>query len=422
MKRLFLCFALLAAVCFVACNEDDSAVGLGLQDPATLYEGIADTLYGTAYTVCDDSMLASGYSQGLIGHTDDAVFGHTEAMVYAQVANTAETAIDWSISDIDSAFLSLSVQTPYPNSLTAEENLRLHFEVRQVAEDILKDSSYYSSDSVRVSNTKFFDGTVEMNPSDTVVRMRLNDNFLNILRGHNYSNDELLSAIKGIRIRIIDEGTPVMLTLNFNGAQTGVTVYRTYRGSIDTTQLENILAIGSGGNHFNRFVHKYSASSPMYRFMTNRKDSIDGAEKLYLEPMGGTRIKLNFDKAIKKFHKEHPNAIIHYAEIRVPLASSADAFPPEQLMPVRIDANGRNLSIPDMMDSYTMGTLDYKYNATTNAYHLRITQYLQSLLRSNADYGTYLVINSRRASANRTIVNGYNASDPIRIVVVYTEL
>ena len=55
-KRSF--FSCTLAICFLAlfsaCEEEDTNLGIGLQDPSTIYNGTVDTAYGSAYMVLDD--------------------------------------------------------------------------------------------------------------------------------------------------------------------------------------------------------------------------------------------------------------------------------------------------------------------------------------------------------------------------------
>ena len=77
MPKRFFHFAICLSALLIlnACDEKESDLGVDLQDPSTLYEGIVDTAYGTAMTVYDDSLLTSGQSSVLVGCYSDAVFG-----------------------------------------------------------------------------------------------------------------------------------------------------------------------------------------------------------------------------------------------------------------------------------------------------------------------------------------------------------
>lgn len=420
MKKTLLTFSLLALL-FAACTEEESNIGLGLQDPATYYNGIADTLYGSAVTVFDDSLMTTGYSQGMIGHYSDATFGSVHASLFTQIANTTENSVNWGSSTIDSAILQIAITEVYPDTYTDDEPISFRMEIRQLADKIATDSSYYSTDSVPVSSTKFFDGNVSITKKDTVLRISLNSTFRQMLQGNSYSNNELKDAVKGFYIHTT--GAPVLLTLNFNAASSSLTIYHTFHGDVEDAHLEDMLSIGAGATHFNRFMHNYTGSLSV--FNSNKNDSVADNGYLYLDPMGGTRVKYNFDADIKAFKAAHPNAIIHFAELMLPVATEkADDNPPSELVAMKKSATGAIGYIADMTDGYTSSTLNYRFDTINNRYHLRITEHMQQLLRQGSDYGTLVLINSRRASAKRTVLRGCatTLSEPTRVVIVYTEM
>lgn len=420
MKRI-LSLLSLALLLLCACNKEDSPIGLDLQDPATLYNGIADTLNCTAYTVADDSLNTTNYSQGLIGFYHDATFGDAEARVFAHIANNAEGGIDYTNSNIDSTILSLSLQDPFPKSVANLDSVQIHFEVCQLAEAIKtkdaddKDYIYYSFDEIPVDPSMvLFDGTVTMKAEDTVVRLPLNSKMAGLLHGNSFANNAAMTeALKGIRIRIVG-GNDMMFTLNFTASTTGLFVYRNVEG--DTAV--DLLTIGAGGTHFNQFILNHTGALASLA----SQDSIAGTSQLFLEPMGGTRIRLNFDAAIKQFKQDHPYAVIHYAELQLPVASTGDEDFPSSLVVMKKINDTLTAIVPDMADPFSSGTLNYRYDKKTNSYRLRLTQHLQGLIRSGYDLGTYVLINSRRSSANRVIINGTNAAQPTRMIIVYTEL
>ncbi len=423
------------AVAFTACEDEESTIGIGLQDPATLYHGICDTLYGTAETQFEDSLNTTGYSAGLLGTYSDNIFGDAEAIIFTQINCSAESGLNYSHSTIDSIVLSLSITGIYPYEAdTIDSKLHrfnrrksttipLTFEVRQLAEGMDDSTIYYANDVIPVSNNILFNDIVSVNSRDTMVHFRLNNNLNSLLANKEYTHDEFLEAIKGIRIRM-SSATQCMLNVNFNGAQTKMTVYRTHIEGSDTTHLEEAFAIGNGAVHFNHFSHTYTGDLAV--FNSNPTASIDGSRYLFLDPMGGTKLKLNFDNAIQAFHAAHPFAIIHYAELVLPVASDkADDMPPYSLLALRNFGDTTSSYIADMSDGFSSTGFDGSYNNTQNLYRLRITQHTQKLLRQGHDEGTLILINARRSSARRTVLNGYNANltgnNPIRIVLVYSE-
>lgn len=435
-KKSFLLVPLMALmVAFAACENEESPIGIGLQDPSTLYNGISDTLYGTAETIFEDSLNTTNYSAGLLGTYSDNLFGDAEASIFTQINCTSESGIDYVGSTVDSIVISLAISGLYPyesDTVDAKRWGRSHrktttipltFEIRQLAESFDDSATYYAFDELEVSNNVLYNGTVTVSSRDSVVYLRLNNNLNSQLSGKKYTNPEFLEAIKGIRIRM--SGTEqCMLNVNFAGANTKMTVYRTYSEGSNNSQLEDAFVIGNGSIHFNHFTHNYLGDLAV--FNTNPTASIDGSQYLYLDPMGGTQLKLNFNNAIQAFHEAHPYAIIHYAELVMPVAADkADSQKPYSLLALRNYGDTTSTYIADMNDGFTSAGFDGAYNSTLDHYRLRVTQHVQELLRQGRDEGTTVLINARRSSARRTVLNGYNATmtgqNPFRIVLVYSE-
>ena len=419
---LLLLLALATATLCTSCNEEESAIGIGLQDPATLYAGTNDTLHCSAMTLLDDSLMTTGYSLGLLGYVGDNVFGTADASIYTQIACTSESGINYGNSTVDSVVLSLTVNEF--NGGNYRGAVPLHFQVTPLIAPISTDYVYYSTDTIAADTKHFFNGTVLVTPNKdtTTIRLCLNRHANALFEGKTYTKAEFMAAVNGIRIRLVDNHHPAMMTVNFAAQNTKLTVYRKYHDS-DTSYetLQDGFSISTGARHFNHYSHHYIGN--LATFNTNRKDSVAGGQHLYLDPMGGTRIKLDFDSCIKAFRAAHPNAVIHYAELLLPVSNDSPASnPPDDLLAFRCGID-TTAYVYDMIDPYVSSGYDgtchqdngYKY------YRLRMTQHLQKLLRDGVDYGTLLVINSRRASAKRAVLNGYAHSNPPRIAFVYSE-
>ena len=410
-----------------SCTEESSNIGMGLQDPSTLYDGKCDTLYCTAQTTLDDSLMTKGYTLCVLGSYTDPTFGRVRASLFSQIACTDEAGISYQSSEIDSAVLSLAITDFYPYNKKYSSPVPLNFEIYQLAEEIIGDSTqYYSTDEIPVNGNCFYRGTVSVTPShDTVVRIHLNRTFCSLLEGHSYTNQEFEEAIKGIRIRLRNDKQPIMLTCNLMAASSALTVYRIHHDGDDTTHISDVFNLGNDALHFNRFEHDYRG--PLSVFNTNREASIDGSQFTYLLPLGGTRIVINFAEDIRRFREDHPMAIIHYAELIVPTASPAiDKNPTYDIIAYKQGENGTLYSIPDMVDYAQLSTyFDGHYDPARHLYRLRITQHLQKMLRSGEDFGTVLVSNGRRTSARRVVLNGSDpaktGNNPIRIALVYSD-
>ena len=308
---------------------------------------------------------------------------------------------------MDSVVLCLTAYGLFPDSTATYS---FHFEVKQLAEAIQTDSLYYGNSVLPVDEgTMFFNGTVNVSPTDTVIRLRL-DNSIRQVLAQSADANQFTELTRGLRIRIVPDGDEGMMGVNFAAVTTGLTTY--YRYGSDTLESEYTFVIGTGATHFTHFSHNYSGT------VFASADSVGGSQRLYLEPMAGHRVVVNFDAAVRDFAAAHPRAVIHHAELQLTLDASADANLPGRIIGMH-KLGGEDTYINDFLSSGGDGT----YNIAGNYYRLRVTQHLQGLLRDGGDQkGTHLVLDARRSSAQRTVLCGLQKqSTKPRIIFVYSE-
>lgn len=404
----------------IACTHDETDMGLNLQDPTTLYNGICDTISAndiSAYTIFDTNLLTSSYYTAIVGHYNDDVYGDVSSQIFSQIAISGNSGIDFTPYHIDSVILSLVITERYPIATTSQN---IHLKINQLAEAFSKDSNFHSTDSIPISSTCFLDTTLAIAPTDTMIELSLNNDFIAAITAKSFSSqDDFISTIKGICFQIVaSESDRAMFTFDFAKEKSGITVHYTLNDASNTYKLLlGYVSTTSPSTHFCHFYHRYSGD--LLRLQQGLIDSIEGSNKLYLEPMGGTAVKFNIDGYIKAFHQNHPRAVIHYAELLLPLDVNADAYPPEKIIAYRSYESGLNIFINDFLTNYN--GYDGTYHADEKYYRLRITQHMQELLNQGADYGTTLYIDGRRSSARRTILKGTGTDNPIKIAFIYTE-
>ncbi len=414
MKKLLFPVACLLLIAVVGCTDEESGLGMNLVDGNTLYNGQQATLTAnSALSIREDSLTTTNFSFGCIGNYQDATFGRVSATLYTQIALDEHTgSINMAENIIDSVVLTLVKDHTYPDS-TATYNF--HFEVMHLAEPLLTDTVYYSCDTLAVDPTaKYFDQTVTVAPTDSVVRLKL-DNSISTILNQTGSAEDFITATKGLRIRITDAGDDGMLGINFKATNTCITVYHRYSAD-DTVDATYPFLLGNGTSHFIHFEHDYTSS------VTGGADSIDGTAALYIEPLAGYNLLISFDSAVRAFVAAHPTAVLHHAELLLPVTSPTTPSLPDRILAVAKRDSANDVYTDDlMMDITSMARFDGTYDASRNCYRLRVTQHLQGLLRAGVDHGTLLVLNSRRSSAARAIINGLSATDHPRIEFIYTE-
>lgn len=411
----------------VGCVDEESQLGMNLVDSATLFDAHRDTLYAdNAFSVRDDSTVTAytfgfvGTSFGLInnytsiiGNWHDATFGAVRSTLYTQIALPENTSgINLSNNVIDSVVLSLATTRArlFPDS---NATYQFHFEVMQLAEPLLTDSIYNCYSTIPVDEGgKYFDANVTVTSDDTVVRLKLDNSIASIL-SQAATAEEFVSITKGLRIRLTEAGDEGMFSINFADNNTSLTVYHKYvddaSGDADTARYTFLL--GNGMARFSHFEHDYSAVAAL------GSDSVDGGQTLYLDPLGGYNARISFDSAVRAFAAAHPNATIHYAELLLPVADNGSAPRPQGVLALTGYRLGLGVPIPDCVNVGVDGT----YNSTGGYYRLRVSRFLQDMLRNREGKDLYILPNERLSSAARTLLSGPSAANPLRIEIVYTE-
>lgn len=418
-RKIFLPIGLILCMMALSCSEKESDLGVNLQDPSTVYSGVRDTVSLSAWTVYDDSLSAAGYASAVFGNflNFDPSFGKVRAVVYSQISAPKEGVRITDEVVFDSVVMTLVIDTVCP--IMADSTSRdLHVIVNQLANALKGDSAYLASDSLPESSVCFFDGMVTYYADS--IRLRLNENVYPVLR-QTCSQADFVEIAKGFSLKLDPRDNPnTMLSVNFTATSTRLMLY--YH-TATASNLKFEFTINGGAAHSMYYQHDYSGT-PLARFANNKKDSLSGTEKLYLEPLGGTRVRLNMNAFVSEFKTAHPNAVVHYAELILPVADDADTSAPVRILALKCLANGSETYVTDanvLTNAYTYGGFDGYYNREKKQYRLRMTRHLQELLREGVDYGTELVIDARRSSAFRTIINGTNAARPIMIDFVYSE-
>ncbi|MDY6371005.1 MAG: DUF4270 family protein [Bacteroidales bacterium] len=406
--------ALFAAACLTACEDDESSLGISLVDPATLYNGHTATLYpGAAWSATEDSLLTNNYSFAIIGRLTDAVFGKTSATLFTQVALPTETRyLDFDSVVIDSVVLSLVKHQLHPDT---SATYRMHIEIKQLAEPVESDKKYYATDELPVDeSTLFFDDYVNISYSDSIVRLMLDRSVLpHLTQADSAAN--FATHFKGLRIRVAEGSDNGMMSIDLSTTATCITVYYHYNFDGEDRSGTYDFLIGGGAAHFNQYTHDYSGT------IFAASDSIGGTNRLYMEPLGGHCIHIDFDTAIRSFHSQHPTAVVHHAELRLPLAETPTMLPDRILAYKKVTSDSLGY-INDMLDIYNIASYDGTYNADQGYYRLRVTQHLQGMLRQGFDPGMQLLLYSRRHTTSHAIINGTaDTTLSPKIVFVYSE-
>lgn len=418
MKRFFFLAVVLGMaipVTLTSCTDEESALGMDLADTSMLFKETIDTLYAdNAWTEYEDSLLTSNYSFGIIGNYTDPIFGKVSSVLYTQIAlpsNANNISLDSSLT-IDSVILTLTKSQLFPDTGRV---YNLHFEVKQLEEPLLSDTSFYAESTLPVNETAvFFDDDVMVSNSDTVIRLVMKPAIYSVLH-QTATAEEFIKNTKGLRVKITNAGDEGMVSIDFSSSTTCLRTYYHYLYDNDTSSGFYTFLMGAGTSHFTHFEHNYSGT------LFASGNHVPGTLRLYLEPLAGHRIRMSFNRDLQAFRAAHPWAVIHHAELIMPLAPESPEQHPDQILTLGKEANNSDVYIDDLIDLYTLSGYDGNLHEEGNYYRMRITQHLQGLMREGEDRGIMLLLNSRRNAAQRAIFNGTGTTNCPRIIFVYSE-
>lgn len=425
-----LVFILLLAI--AACQEPE---GIGLD---VLPEGeqmpIAwiDSFTIEAQTVRVDSVRTSGRGTHLIGDFGDPIFGRVRSQLYTQFKLQTAPG-QFTLDDvIDSIVLNLAYSGSYGR--IDKFKGRHRFGIYEIQEDLYEDSIYYSDDTVQnISSTPLaeFDFwpnllsslyvTQDSIPLPPSLRVRLADTLgQSILWSPNLASNNLFSEqFEGLCIRSIapnmpdDHGSLLYFNLQSDNSRLELHYHNSQEDSIQyNLDIDNRNAIFSDVDH---------------NFSQEIVDALNGGttvggQKLYVQSLAGTRIRLSFPH-LKKL-TELGAVAINKAEIVLPVdETSQDDFGLPSILTVNSINAGDSAFL--LIDSFEPDGLDYfggVYDSERNEYVFNVARHLQDVINNpdEEDYGLY-IMSLNAVDSRRGVFNGpQHPTKPLKLRMTYT--
>ncbi|MFM1876985.1 MAG: hypothetical protein RL266_2722 [Bacteroidota bacterium] len=395
-----------------ACKEPEG-IGLDvLPDGEEMPIAWVDTFTIEAQTVRIDSVRTSGRGTHLIGDFADPVFGRVRSQLFTQFKLQTAPG-QFTLDDvIDSIVLNLA----YAGSYGRIDKLkgRHRFGIYEIQEDLYEDSIYYSDDTIQnVSSTpiaefEFWPNllsslyvTQDSVPLPPSLRVRLADTLGQaILWSPNLASNNLFSEqFEGLCIRPIapnmptDHGSLLYFNLQSDNSRLELHYHNSQEDSIQyNLDIDNRNAIFMDVDH---------------NFSQEIVDALNGgttvgAEKLYIQSLAGTRIRMRFPH-LKELRKLGAVAI-NKAEIVLTVRDDyQDDFGLPSILTVNSINEGDSAFL--LIDSFEPDGLDYfggVYDSEKKQYVFNVARHLQSIIDSpdEEDYGLYIMslnaVDSRR--------------------------
>jgi len=417
----------------ISCEKDPDAVGLEVtpvQDQ--LYVESVDTFTIQGYTVAEDSLASSFTSLNLCGSHFDPVFGRVTAGFATQVKLSSVNPSFGDNPVPDSLVLVLAYNSYYGDT----SNMQL-FNVFELDETLLTDTTYYSNHRVQHLQTDYAHLSFYPRPTDSVPydtlklapQLRINLSKVSpalaykiLYTPSDYLADNLkfVEYFKGLYVTAapVSYGGSI-LYFNLLSSNTRLKLY--YHNDENDSLVYN-LVINESCQRFNHFNHyNYDYASQDFRKQVIYGDTSLGVNKMFLQGMAGTKVKLRLP--LLKAWAAGRKIAINDAQLIIPGNEAEPVLTPmTKMLLVKINENGSMSNLPDYAvgDSYFGGG----YNTGSNDYIFRITQHIQDMLKdSYTDYGMYLMASGAVVRANRFILNGPGHSlKPMKLRIVYSSL
>ncbi len=441
MGRNIILIGLLGVFALAACNKKPEQIGADLQpdqDRVQLHH--TDTITLNAYSLREDSVRTDEPARALLGSLSDPVFGNVTAGFYTQI-RLSNLAPDFGTNpQLDSLVLELRYSGYYGDTNTVQ-TLRIY----ELNEQLFLDSAYYSNTNLAYDAADMAGISFSPRPNqafiygeDTLssrIRVRLSENtnplgnkILNAPADVLEDNESFVEYFKGLYITVdpLSSGGAISyIDLPSVASQMSL-----YYSNNDRDSLRFDLFITDNTPRFNRFNHDYTQAEHKLREQVLQGDTSLGAEKLYLQAMGGIRTFVRFPVLHEFSQTIGRNILVNEAKLIFTGFEQDPALtPPPQLALVRAtDATGRYSIMADQLAGENY--FDGRYKASLNEYHFRITRYVQEIIKNEPhteDYGLYALVMGASARADRFVFNGTSAMAaqtefPFRLQLIYTTI
>lgn len=414
---------LLLILAIFSCNKDPYEIGFDLLPPSdTLNVRTTDTCAVEAFSMKQDSVRTDKTSSLIMGSMMDPIFGKTTAGFYSQVQLSSE-AIDFGKNPVlDSLVLMLFYNGYYGDTLT-----RQNVKVYEISENFVYDSVHFSNQRLETYPTVLADQDFVPNITDSVLvsdekvapHLRINlskqtnylgNKILNAPISALASNSAFIKFIKGLYVT----GSPLSSNgalLNFSIASgfSKMVVYFHNGNDPENDSLHFDMPLNQGCARFIQVDHNgyLDANQDLKQQILNH-DSARGANNLFLQGMGGVKIKLKFP-FIKDLGKGKIIAVNDAILQLKNMETDTTYAPPPALTMIRQDSAGRIGYLIDENEgsAYFGGTYDSK----TRSYFFRLTQHIQKVVQNaySNHFDLYIMVNTPVKSfitPNRIMLNG----------------
>lgn len=410
----------------LSCKKDDNFIGTELQNEDIGVSKI-DNFSITTYTTKADSLRADELSVSTLGSYNDPVVGITNSSFFSQLripVDNVDFAGSGSLTDIvlDSVVLTLEYKDYYGN-LDPQT-----FEVYEVTQDMVRDSSYYNGQTFTNTGTDLVAtgmGTKTPDPVSKVVvkgdtlpaqlRLKLDNalgqKIINESGNSTVSNNtNFAQFFKGIEVKVNNPGQASgqggIFLFNLLSTNSNVTLY--YRDTANKDTLTFNLLMNANSARINHNTHDYTGTAVASQLL----DSTLGVNTIYIQGLQGLKTEVDLTDVLKL---KDSNIIINKAVLTMPVDyTTGNVFDPiEQNLIIR-NESGTKYLLPDQTQFAGQAGLDNvggKWNADKKQYEFIITRYITNVLTGRfPNNNLTLECISAMVTPNRSVLYGSNSA------------
>jgi hypothetical protein len=415
---------LLFSALFYGCQKGDQTIGInllpGVRSVETRFYEDSTTI--SAFTYSDEKIRIDSSRFQMIGSFNDPLFGYTSGAFAAQFRIPRYPKFE-SNATLDSLILQMSYKYVYGDTITPQTML-----VHELTGDLRYGVKYLSSFNINTLASPDILGSKEFIPkfrtdstrTDTtsqILRVYLDPSLGNRLLKMDsldmVSNDKFLTVFKGLYV----ETAPVNRKGSLIKVDSPSAVLVVYYHTAEHDSLGFGYYLSANSAYVSGFVHDYTSA----RFFPNMNQEQVQDSLVYLQPTGGTKVKINIP-ALSTW-KDSANYAINKASLTIhvdTLNSDFKHYEIPQLIYLKIINDDGTETFPkDANQSiiYYGGI----YNSLNGTYSFNITQHLQEIITGEKhNNGFYLVSAERNLSPKRVVLKGGNSSRPMKFTVTYT--
>ncbi len=408
---------------FTSCKKEEK-MGLEVLPQSEIIKSqFYDKTEIQSFIVATDTFKIKNLSKSLIGEYEDPIFGTNKAGFITQI-NLSKEDVDFGENfEIDSIVFYLSLDRIFGDSI-AEQELEI-YEINKDLEDIdykeddFNDLEFYDNDGLIVSKNIVFFENEDFNDSIAINMTDENPEFkekMQILFSDNTNlenNESFLEKIKGFYLKSTKTG--VIASVNLLNSFSCMTLF--YKNSEDTTS--HIFNINEDCIRLNSYERYYENTD----FFSQIDDTLNIAEKIYLQGIGGLRSKIDFPELFENW-TDTGKICVNKAELIFTIDESSfldkNYSLPDQLYLEMVNEDGISKMITDLEITQTYTYFGGYYNEEDKTYKFNISKYIQDLIDGNyKTYGLRLMTIGSAILPQRVVLEGDNN---IKLNLTYTKL